>query len=181
MDRRSILKYSAVATAAVVASPLASSLLSGCNVDKMAVGSPEGLHFFSKDEFQLLGKLIDVILPKTDSPSATEVGVDFIIDNMVGTVYKTESRVEYRNRFNALQDHLKENPDVNAAVNLLHSSEDLDIVEAKKSFLEIKQQTIAYYLSTETIGKNFLNYLPVPGEYKSCISLEEAGNKAWAI
>ncbi len=40
---------------------------------------------------------------------------------------------------------------------------------------------IILYLSTEEIGLNFLNYLPIPGPYESCISLEEVNGKAWAL
>lgn len=50
-----------------------------------------------------------------------------------------------------------------------------------ESYRHIKQQTIAYFLSTEEISTNHLNYLPVPGKYEACISLESVGGKAWAI
>ncbi len=45
-------------------------------------------HFFDQEGHTILKATIDKILPKTESPSATEVGVYKIIDTMVGTVYK---------------------------------------------------------------------------------------------
>ena len=63
---------------------------------------------------------------------------------------------------------------------IVTSTEEKDQM-AKSAFLEFKQQTIAYYLSTEEIATNYLNYLPVPGTYESCISLESVGGKAWAL
>lgn len=50
-----------------------------------------------------------------------------------------------------------------------------------ESYRHIRQQTIAYFLSTEEICMNHLNYLPVPGKYEACISLASVGGKAWAI
>ncbi len=52
---------------------------------------------------------------------------------------------------------------------------------ADNFYTEVKQQTIAYYLASEEISTKYLNYLPVPGEYKACIPLSEVGGKAWAI
>jgi len=61
----------------------------------------------------------------------------------------------------------------------LSMEEQLEISDA--FFQELKQQAIAYYLSTEEINTKYLNYLPVPGEYQACIPLSEIGGKAWAI
>jgi len=52
---------------------------------------------------------------------------------------------------------------------------------AKAALLDIKQQAVAYYLSTKEIATNYLNYLPIPGEYEPCISLESVNGKVWAI
>ena len=49
------------------------------------------------------------------------------------------------------------------------------------AYLNFKQQTVAYYLSTEEVATKFLTYLPVPGKYEACITVEEAGGKAWAL
>ena len=137
--------------------------------------------FLTIEDFLLIKKLIDIILPKTDSPSATEAGVHKIIDAMVGTVYKPLDRSNYKKDFLALKKYLNSNgKDSFKVLQNLSESSDKNNIPAKKAFLNLRQQTIAYYLSTEEIGKNYLNYLPVPGEYEPCISLEEAGGKLWA-
>ena len=63
----------------------------------------------------------------------------------------------------------------------LDNSDDESLGDTKEAFTALKQQAVAYYLTTEEIGTKFLNYLPVPGEYESCISVEETGGKLWAI
>ena len=179
MDRRQVIKLTGLLTGAVVAAPLASSLLSSCNPAPSGRDIGEGLHFFTDEEFTFLGRLLDTILPTTDSPSATEVGVDITIDSMVGTVYPEESRKSYSAGFSKLMNLLAKKEDLITDLMTLEKSDHSE--ELTQAYLHVKQQAIAYYLSTEKIGKEFLNYVPVPGDYIGCVSLEEVGGKAWAL
>lgn len=185
MNRRTILQYTAYATGAVVGAPLVSVLLSGCQAEVVDNYQPV---FFNEEEFGLVKNLVDLILPKTDSPAATEVGVHQMIDNMVSKVYTVEQQTDFRTGFEALSKYLTEagfekmKADKQLALlQQLDVSKEESLKAVRAAFLDLKQQTIAYYLSTEEIAMNYLNYLPVPGEYLPCISLEEAGGKAWAI
>ena len=183
MNRREILKYVAFATGAAISTPLLTSILSGCNTPATKNEEEYVLTFFSPDEFSKLKEIIDLILPKTESPSATEVGVHQIIDTMVGTVYKSEEKTNYRKNFEAMMVHLNQGNKemLNVLQNLDQLEEGEELKEVRKAYVDLKQQTISYYLSTEEIGKNYLNYLPIPGTYEACISLDEVGGKAWAI
>jgi len=189
MKRRTIIKYTAYLTGAALSAPLVSTLLSGCKTEPVSTYKPT---FFGEQEFSLIRNIIDTILPTTDSPSATEVGVDQIIDQMVGTAYKTDDKEKYKIGFKALYDYLQPESgaqnfqklaaDKKKALLLeLDQSGDEKMKAIKEAYHQLKQQTVAYYLSTEEIGKNYLNYLPVPGAYEACITLEEAGGKKWAL
>ena len=182
MKRREILRYTALATGATISAPLLSTLLVGCQ-SEVVPATIEELAFFSVPEFELVKKIVDIILPKTDSPSATDVGVHNIIDHMVGNVYSEKEKTNYKTEFTALANLVgkaKEN-DLTTLVNQLNSGEENTPEAARKGFTHLKQQTIAYYLSSKEIGMNYLSYLPVPGDYEACISVEEAGGKAWAM
>ena len=192
MNRRAILKYTALATGAAVSGPLMMSILSGCTSEKKVQSPDYQAQFFQTDEFSLLQQIVDVILPKTDSPAASEVGVPKIIDEMVGSVYPKEDRENYRAGFTALSQYLNGLQDgknfgvLSEAEQLkglqaLESSTGEDLQEVRNAYLQLKQQTVAYYLSTETIATKYLNYLPVPGAYEACIPLTEVDGKAWAL
>ena len=182
MNRRDILRYTAFATGAAMSTPLLTSLLSGCSTEVSDAPGSE-LSFFDKNDFKLVRSMVDVILPKTDSPSASEVGVHLVIDNMVGQVYTIEEQAEYRKGFDALALHLDNFNDLDEEEKLqvLLAIPSTGSEDAKKAFLDFKQQSIAYYLSTEEIGKNYLNYLPVPGDWEACIPVDTYGGKAWAL
>jgi hypothetical protein len=190
MKRRDILKYTAYVTGAALSAPLLLSLES-CKSDDLNIDYSK-LSFFDKDQFRLASSIADTILPKTDTPSASEVGVPMMIDHMVAHVYTEESRATYSEQFAQLTDHMtRESGGVDfhrldeekrkAILVSLSSSENDALANVKRGLLELKQQTIAYYLNTEEVATKFLNYLPVPGPFEGCISLESVGGKAWAI
>ncbi|MCB0547742.1 MAG: gluconate 2-dehydrogenase subunit 3 family protein [Phaeodactylibacter sp.] len=192
MERREVLKYTALLTGAAVSAPLWGTILSGCNTASTESAETGRLLFFSPEEFALVTCLVGLILPKTDSPSATDVGVDYTIDSMVGAVYKETDKSNFKKGFDALSDYLNNATEGQGILNLesgrqlsllqeLDGSKDARWEEARRAFLDLKQQTIAYYLSTKEIATNYLTYLPVPGAYKACITVEEAGGKAWAL
>lgn len=188
MERREVLKYTVLLTGAAISTPLLSSLLTACKSDTKA---PDNYRqkFFNDQDFALVRDLIDTILPETDSPSATQVGVHKTIDTMVGQVYKAGEKEDYKTQFNSLSNYLREQNGFRSlsgsekldVLKTLESSKEDALKDTRSAYLNLKQQTIAYYLSTEEIGKNYLNYLPIPGKYKACISLEEVNGKAWAL
>lgn len=197
MNRREVLKYVSWVTGAAIATPILGGLLSGCQADAAAKVENYIPRFLNKNEFSLIENLVDIILPKTDSPAGTEVGVHKMIDHMIFNTYKAEDQQAYRKGLQSLARYLSktaedaemdwtalvqlDNGQKETLLNQLQKSDEENIQVSKSAFMSIKQQSIAYYLSTEEIGTKFLNYLPVPGAYEACISLEEAGGKAWAL
>lgn len=189
MKRRDILKYTALMTGATISAPLASLILSGCQLDSAKKEVPYQLQFFTEENFKFLQTVIDTILPKTDSPAATEVKVHQLIDQFIGQTYTKEEQMEHRTKIVALFDYLRKDKkfEKKDALTQLETLKEIeatkqdDLSTLQQTLVELKQQTIAIYLSTETIATNFLNYLPVPGKYEACISLEETGGKAWAL
>lgn len=180
MKRRELIKLVTLTSGAALAVPLSASLLTACNKVERVEKSSYSPHFFKAEEFELLGNLIDFILPKTETPSALEVGVDQIIDTMVGTVYSSEQKDQFSVSFEMLKPYGASKTKFNEIKRVAISTDEKD-QPVKDAFLKLKQQTIAYYLSTEEIATKYLNYLPVPGKYEPCISMESVGGKAWAL
>tara|TARA_R110002167_G_scaffold361000_2_gene578872 strand:- start:578 stop:1147 length:570 start_codon:yes stop_codon:yes gene_type:complete len=189
MNRRQILKYTAMLTGTAICAPITGMMLSGCSEQvKTAPALTAPLQFFTSDDFQLITQLMDVILPKTDSPSASEVRVNYIVDNMFRQAYPADYQLKFTTIFAELKAFLKTNKfeslttqKQEALLLTLESLSETQRNNAYWAYIDIKQQTVAFYLSTEEIAENYLNYLPIPGEFKPCVSLAELGGKAWAI
>ena len=72
MDRRVALKNMGLALGYTVATPTLISLMQSCRQETTPEWVPA---FFSPEEGMVLTALADLMLPKTDTPSASEVGV----------------------------------------------------------------------------------------------------------
>lgn len=191
MNRREILKYAAMVTGTAICAPITLAMLSGCSqqsavTNLAAIGSQSTGQFFNNADLTLLSQVMDVILPKTDTPSPSEVGVPQIIDNMFAKVYEPQYQEKFMALFAELKAYLGNFAALDSAKKLAMLSA-LETLPADKrnnaywAYIDIKQQCVAFYLSTEQIAENHLNYLPIPGQYKPCISLDEVNGKAWAI
>lgn len=147
MERRSALKNMGLAFGYAVATPTLISLLQSCE-DKPAYAdwTPS---FLSKEHGYALAQTLDVILPKTDTPSATEMNVHTFIDAYLDEVMPVEQRdfvVMKMNKFydKVLTDSGKES---------LMDIEGIDIEPSLKAYLkklsveeeELHSEAIASY------------------------------------
>lgn len=89
MDRRKALKNMGLAFGYTVATPTVIGLLNSCKGEEAINWTPR---FFSPGEGQVLTKLVDILLPKTDTPSASEVNVHIFIDRYLDEVIPTEQQ-----------------------------------------------------------------------------------------
>ncbi|MBT8180326.1 MAG: gluconate 2-dehydrogenase subunit 3 family protein [Eudoraea sp.] len=83
MDRRVAIKNMGLALGYTVATPTLVSLVQGCKNVETVDWTPE---FFTKEQGNILHKIVDIILPKTDTPSASEVNVHVFIDRFANEI-----------------------------------------------------------------------------------------------
>lgn len=93
MDRRKALKNMGLAMGYTVATPTVISLLKSCKAEVAATWIPR---FFSPGEGAVLTQLVDILLPKTDTPSASEVNVHIFIDRYLDEVMEVERQGFFR-------------------------------------------------------------------------------------
>jgi len=87
MDRRKALKNMGLAMGYTVATPTLISIMQSCKGEPVIEWTPD---FFTKEQGAVLTKLVDIILPKTDTPSASEVQVNIFIDRFINEVADKE-------------------------------------------------------------------------------------------
>ena len=198
MKRREVLKNLGLATGFFVATPAIVSLLQSCTSD-VKTWIPE---FLSPDQGVILTNLADIILPKTDLPSATELNVPQFIDKYFNEVLDDESQLQVKTAFSNIVSILKPNvedsidkvtqEDYKALLdNHMLVKDEIDeeretnpesLEMTKSEFLNnLKWMTINGYVTTEQIGETVLKYDPVPGAYY-CGDLQElTGGKSWSL
>ncbi|WP_339653012.1 gluconate 2-dehydrogenase subunit 3 family protein [uncultured Maribacter sp.] len=83
MDRRRVLKNMGLSLGYMVATPTLLSIVQSCKNEPAITWTPD---FLTQSEGSVLTKLVDIILPKTDTLSASEVQVDIFIDKFANEV-----------------------------------------------------------------------------------------------
>jgi hypothetical protein len=89
MDRRIALKNMGLALGYTVATPTIISLMQSCKQETDPVWTPL---FFTPEQGPVVMHLADLILPKTDTPSATEVGVHTFLDRYMNEVSEPQEQ-----------------------------------------------------------------------------------------
>lgn len=191
VNRREALRRTAYIMGGTLMAPTVAGILKGCTPTPELNWVPG---FFSEDQARLITTVVDVILPKTDTPSASELGVPSFIEKMVSDIASPEDREKFMAQLAAFEkkcveinakgfNDLEEEQKVEFVKNQHTSMQQSEIDWKNKPFvLSVKEMTIAGYCVTEVGATQLLQHVFIPGEYKACIPLEEAGNgKTWSM
>lgn len=98
MERRTALKNMGKVFGFAVATPTFLSILESCQNSQFADWTPK---FFSQDQGEFVGRMLDVLLPKTDTPSATELNVHVFIDELANATFDDARKAEVQMLLNA--------------------------------------------------------------------------------
>ncbi|MCD9018108.1 gluconate 2-dehydrogenase subunit 3 family protein [Parachryseolinea silvisoli] len=192
MDRREALRRTAWIMGGVISAPALAGLLKGCAAKPTIDWKPS---FFNDQQGILVTQVAEIIIPKTDTPGAKEIGVPGFIDQMLKEVYTKEDQDKYLASLKAFDEEAKKehgdafidlDPEKQTAfVNKIHSAVLNDTTEkapAYRDFLmKTKELTLLGFFTSKVGASEVLQYVAVPGSYKGCIPVSEAGNgKTWA-
>jgi Gluconate 2-dehydrogenase subunit 3 len=163
MQRRDLLK---LFSAAALSGPL-----------QISAAEPGAPLYFTKDEFDLLDKLTDLIIPTdSHSPGAHAAGVAVFIDKTVAEAFLPEDKASWRKGLAAI-NHLSHSTSGKlflettesqqiALLTKLAAKEKKPKTEPEKFFTQLKESTaFAYYSSSIGIHQDM--------EYKGNVILQE--------
>ena len=191
MDRREALKRTALLLGGALSAPTIAGILNGCTAKHTIDWKPT---FFTEGQGILISDLAEIIIPKTDTAGAKEVGVPGFIELMIKDVYNKEERDKFMNGLKAFDEDCKKNGDSFIEMGSDEQAEYVTKIHAaaiadhKKNpsndmpfILRVKELTVAGYFTSEIGATKVLQYEAVPGAYHGCVPLAEAGNgKTWA-
>jgi hypothetical protein len=197
MNRRSALKKAGVLAGSAVAIPSFFSLLQSCKSENRLGWQPL---FFTENEAKTIATILDMILPRTDTPGALDVKSDIFIDKVIAKTYDEEAQAKMRTEIAAFNSECEKNFG-NAFVELNPADREKVLQAAEKNsgkfspgvwgtavgkqepigfYRSIKSMAIWAYFTSEEIGKNVLAYDPIPGTYEPCMPLSEGQNR-WSL
>lgn len=191
IDRREALRKTALLMGAAVSASAMAGLLNGCKATPDLNYKPV---FFNEDQARLVSELAGIIMPKTDTPGAKEVGVPNFIDKMINECYKKEDQDRFLAGLATFDEDAKKahgdsfiylKPEEQLAFVKKYNEESVKASKEKPGpkpfFLMAKELTLMGYFTSEVGATKVLQYEAVPGAYKGCIPLKEAGQgRTWA-
>lgn len=174
--------------AALVGGSIAATQL-GPFMSRAALAATEGADpvFLDNDQFALVERLIDVMIPETDTPGAHATGVHYFIDLMLEEWASTERQARYTSGLSEMNDRLNE---IGGADFVESSQSDqLNTLQALDSaafaadsedafYPELKKLVLFGYYSSETGATVELQYEALTPEYKACVPIDEIG-RTW--
>ncbi|MBT1701876.1 gluconate 2-dehydrogenase subunit 3 family protein [Chryseosolibacter indicus] len=193
MDRREAIRRTAWIMGGIVSAPAIAAVLKGCKAKPELGWKPV---FLSEEQAAIVSEIAEIIIPKTDTPGAKDAGVPGFIDLILKDVYKKEDQDLFLEGLKAFsQEAEKEMGDSFLELSheqqseLVKKKHDAAIQAEQESksaqnrpfILAMKELTMLGFFTSEPGATLVLQYEPVPGAYKGCIPLAEAGNgRTWA-
>lgn len=192
MDRREALRKTALLMGAAVSASALTGILQGCKATPELTYTPQ---FFTEDQARIVMEVAEIIIPKTDTPGAKDTGVPGFIDLMLKDCYKKEDQDRFIAGLTSFDEEAKkaygdsfiyckpeQQVELVTKVHAAALAEAKENKEAKRPFiLMAKELTLLGFFTSEPGATQVLQYIAVPGSYKGCIPLAEAGNgKTWA-
>ncbi|MGO4260809.1 gluconate 2-dehydrogenase subunit 3 family protein [Lysobacter sp. TAB13] len=204
LNRREAIRRVALLMGGAVSAPAILGVLAGCSAEPGASTEP-GKNaewkplFLTQAQAALVAEVAEIMIPRTDTPGAKDVGIAAFIDKMLKDVYpkddqarfvagladfETQAKREHGRAFLELEPALRAAAVKQAhdpAVKAEHEST-LPLAQRHRPFiLTMKELTLLGYFTSEPGATQVLQYRPIPGVYHACVPLAQAGNgKTWA-
>jgi hypothetical protein len=199
MNRREAIQRTAMVLGYAVSGPALIGILNGCKPDPQAAFKPE---FLTMEQALLVEELTEIIIPRTDTPGAKDVGVPMFIDKLLKDVFPKEDQERFVKNLMDFDEGAKKSygnsfiqcslEDKDAYFKKIHDEVIQQLTnngpsgwwnvggkEGKPFMVEIKELTLLGFFTSEPGATQVLQYNQVPGPYKGCVPLAEVG-KQWA-
>ena len=153
----------------------------------------------SASQMDIVSAVSDVMIPRTDTPGALDVGVPAFIDLMLRDVYVPADRDRYLTGLTAFDaeatsQHGKPFVALESTqrVALVRKFHDAAIAEERRVHVQhihvqrpfillTKELTLLAFFTSQVGATQVLQYVAIPGSWHGCLPLQQAGNgKTWA-
>ena len=144
--------------------------------------------FFDQDQFAVLERAVDIIIPETETPGAVAAGVHRLIDRMLSEWASPARQARYvaglrsldtRMQATDLPDFLSASREQQIALLETLDEEAFAAGGTNTFFAEFKKLVIFGYYSSEPGATLELQYEPLTPQYKACVPIEDIGGRAW--
>jgi hypothetical protein len=188
MDRRTYLSRSGIIIGGLFFSGSIISLFESCTTK---ADLKHDYLVFSRADALLVSELAEVIIPRTDTPGAKDIGVEKKIDAAFYYNYEKEDKLSFFTGLDKVKSYCFKNYNKNFELLSISEKEKVmkylkdDALVNKDNFYKqiyplLKGLTVIAYFTSKEIAKNVLLFDPIPGSFDGDLSYEEIGGM-WSI
>lgn len=152
-----------------------------------AIAGDEMPRFLNREQFSMLSRVADLVIPETDTPGALGVGVPHFIDMMLADWASPQRQERYVAGLDDIDTRARD-----AGANSFSSSSSKQqmalLLELDKEifaedsdgpfFGELKKMVLFAYYSSEAGATVELRFQRIPGDYLPCVPMAE-NERAW--
>jgi len=196
MNRREALQQVAWLMGGAISAPALLGILNGCTSKPAAGWKPV---FLNEAQGALIAEIAEIMIPRTDTPGAKDVGIPAFIDLMLKDAYAKEDQDKFLAGLKEFEAQAQDKHglpfmqlDPSQRTSLVQASNDVataaarlytgDGLPPRPFILMTKELTLLGYFTSQIGATQVLQYNPVPGPFHGCVPLAEAGNgKTWAL
>lgn len=197
MNRREALQRAAWLMGGTLSAPALLGVLNGCIAKEISDWKPTVL---TQAQADLVTAVVDIMIPRTATPGAKDVGVPAFIDTLLKDVYSASDRDRYLAglaEFDTAAQTAYGKPfvalDRSQQSTLVHKFHDPAVAAERRLdhpegapvqrpfILMTKELALVGFFTSVPGATEVLQYQAIPGAWHACIPLSEAGNgKTWA-
>ncbi|MFH6603892.1 gluconate 2-dehydrogenase subunit 3 family protein [Maribacter algicola] len=178
INRRKALEKTSLLLGGVLTTSIWTGVLHGCGAPKELDWSPK---FMTNEEAMLTEMLVDVLIPRTETPGASDAMAHRFIDEMLHGYFDPSEQKTVRNGLKELQETGFSDLSHAERIEVLQDLSDKAGQESETSFFQImRSMTLLGYFTSEAGATQALTHDPVPGTYEGCIPIQKYGGKCWS-
>lgn len=167
-------------TAFVVSAPILARIPANESKNALQITLEPG-QFFSADELTVLTDIAEIMIPKTETPGATDAQVIPVLDALMLTWAGTDTKAGFKalieqlnqlavDTFSSAYVKLSKGQRVNLLTELDKRAFAKRSTELSKNYRKLKETIFHIYYTSEEANPD---YLLIPGSYKGCLSKDE--------
>lgn len=132
------------------------------------------LEFLTPDQAELVGTLADLIIPRTDTPGATDVGVTGFVDHLLAAWYHDDERKNFVAGLAEIDRRAGGKFTTLSPAEQVKFLETIDGLEgrsgtAEGEFKHLKSLTLYGYFTSEKVVKEVTKEPLIPGRFDGCV------------
>ncbi len=143
--------------------------------------------FLDQVQFSIVERVVDLIIPETDTPGAHAAAVHHFVDLMLAEWASPDRQSRYQQGLQTIDDRAHADAGNNFAA--ISAADQLRVLQALDQeahadgstdtfFREFKKLVLFGYYTSETGATVELRFDPIPGDYEPCVPIEDP-QRAW--